>query len=377
MLCYNNITKQANFVNYKIICIIKFKVMKKRFYLIAGNIILLAAFLVYFTSCDKNGASSGATHLNADDARVEIRAASQEISTTLEELMSSQAATSLDYLFYLGDGDFTLKSNLMPALSEIGELKVRPYKELIISKYSIANEPDPKVGGVYQYNYDTGEFDLVNPNVSYLRFIYPADDMDYIAGGHNAELTVYDYDYFYDEYNDEIPTDFNIELIVYGDLAMSFLYQGIYDDDGIPTSISVDINMPPYTLTMNESVSGSNYVSSLYFKLNNEVLMSYDLAFTLTPDKEEVDRVSGHYQITPLKVDGYMNVANIDNCNDDINCMNSNMDLKLYLTTQNALIGSIEFRMIYDDYWDEDILELVVIYEDNSEELLSDIFDMR
>mgnify|MGYP001117749271 CR=1 FL=1 len=348
--------------------------MKKRYYVSLVYIIFLAACSFYFASCGKSG-SDALTQLSADEAKVEIRAGNQEIMQSMEELMSSPAFVTLDFLSMLMDGEFTLKSNLMPILREIEDRQLRAYKEMIIENYALYGEPDPKTGGIWEYNFNTNEFDLINPNVSYLRLIYPADEEDYNAGQRNAELTISDYEYIYDDYEEELPTNLNLELNLHNVLAMSLHYNAIYDAEGIPLSMAINMQMPPYSLSMSQSETASNLHSHMDFSKNNDILFSYNLQANMTPDNE-VETVSGHFQITPLKFEGYMNEADMYNCGEgDIDCMNENMDIKVILTTQNALIGHLEFRMF--TYEGESEPALVVVYEDDSWEWLDDIFDLE
>ncbi len=349
--------------------------MKKRLYIISGQIILLAVFIINFASCGKDD-SGEHTQLSADEAKVEIRAGNQEIMQAMEELMSSPAFITLNFLTMLMDEEFTLKSNLMPILREIEDRQLRAYKEMIIENYALYGEPDPKTGGIWEYNFNTNEFDLINPNVSYLRLIYPADEEDYNAGQRNAELTISDYEYIYDDYEEELPTNLNLELNLHNVLAMSLHYNAIYDAEGIPLSMAIDMEMPPYSLSMSQSETASNLQSHMDFRKNNDILFSYNLQANMTPDNE-VETVSGHFQITPLKFEGYMNEADMYNCGEgDIDCMNDNMDINVIHTTLNALIGHLEFRMFTDE-WDDTYPELVVVYEDGSWEWLDDIFDLE
>ena len=347
-------------------------VMKKRTYIIAFHFILLAACSFYFTSCGKDG-SDTLTQLSADEAKVEIRAGNQEIMQALEEIMNSEAFVALNFLSQLGNAEFTIKSDLMPALTEIEERKVRPYLRTIAEKYALAGEPDPGEGGEWHYNFDTQVFDLINPDLPYLKVLYPADEQDYNMGQRNAELIMKDYEFYVDDYGDEVPTNFYMELNLHGALAMSLNYTASFDADGMPLSMAIDMEMPPYAMSMSQSETATKSESHMDFRKNNEILFSYNIAADIGPNNE-ILTVSGHLQVTPLKFDGYMHEANMYECGEDIDCMNENMDVKVILTTQNALIGHLEFRMF--TYNGESGPALVVVYEDDSWEWLDDIFDM-
>lgn len=346
--------------------------MKKSTYIIIFHFILFAACSFYFTSCGKGG-SSALTQLSADEAKVEIRAGNQEIMQAMEEIMNSEAFIALNFLSQLGNAEFTIKSDLMPALTEIEERKVRPYLRKIAETYALAGEPDPSEGGEWHYNFNTQVFDLINPNLPYLKVLYPADEHDYNMGQRNAELIMKDYEFYVDDYGDEVPTNFYMELNLHGALAMSLNYTASFDADGMPQSMAIDMEMPPYAMSMSQTETTTNSVTHMDFRKNNEILFSYNIAADIGPNNEIIT-VSGHLQITPLKFDGYMHEANMYECGEDIDCMNENMDVKVILTTQNALIGHLEFRMF--TYDGESEPALVVVYEDDSWEWLDDIFDM-
>ncbi|MFW5793208.1 MAG: hypothetical protein ACOCWC_02910, partial [Bacteroidota bacterium] len=176
---------------------------------------------------------------------------------------------------------------------------------------------------------------------------------------------------------EDIPTYFELDLVAYSNMVFNMEYEASYDDDGIPTSMAVAINMPPYSLTMSQSISGSSYNTSLSFKYNEEVIISYNLTYIISSDNEEVVSVSGHYQITPLRLDGSINVQAMDLCGEnDIDCINSNMSLTLIHTELNSVIGNIEVRLYNDVEYNETYPAPVIVYADETWEWLDDIFEV-
>jgi hypothetical protein len=350
--------------------------MKKSIYLFFTLFVFASAF--YITSCKKDPINNPPSTMPAEDAMVEIRSASQEITGNMDEFMSSQAFTTIDvFMGLISYEEEDWKTSVKPSLRAIEKIKISKFKNLIKEKFYVKSisEPDPKVGGVYKYNYSTKDFDLINSGVSYLQFLFPADDADYNAQGWNATMTISNYQYVTIEYDEEIPTKFDVELIAYSNSIMELNFLATYDVDGVPTSMSVTINMPPYYISMTQSVSGSNYNSTFTFKENNYVIMSYNITTTLTPDKEDIVKISGHYQVSPLRIDGYVNVLDMDNCaENDVDCMNGKMSLTMLHTGLNQIIGKIEARLYYDSYYDEYYPDAVIVYADDTWEWLADIF---
>ncbi len=351
--------------------------MKKTIY--AFLLLFVTASLLYISGCKKDPVNNPLTNMPAETAKVEIRSASQEITGKMDEVMASQAATTLDFFANISNvGEEDWKTNLKPSLRGMEKLKPSNVKNIIKSQFSLknTNEPDPKVGGVYKYNYTTEDFDLINAGVSYLQFIFPADDEDFYSGGWNATMTITNYQYTLIE-EEELPTMFEIELIAYSVECFAMTYSATFDADGAPTSMSVTINMPPYTITMSESVSGANYNSTFSFKENNTVIMSYNISVQLTTDKENIVKISGHYQVSPIRLEGFVNVMDTDLCTEnDIACMNNNISVAMIHTAYNQIIGRVEYRLFYDDIWDEYYPDLVIVYADDTWEWLADIFDV-
>ena len=350
--------------------------MKKRLFIFAS--FLMATTTLYFTSCDSGSGDSGLTQLDPEDAKVEVRAASQDITNSLNTLMEHEGAAATTMFMDLSaiDAD-DWKTTVAQSLKGINPYKVEPYKTIISENFSLKNatsDPDPNVGGIYEYDFYYDDFVHVG-NASYLQFLYPADWDAYSLEDLNAVLTISDYESVMIEY-EETPTKFKVELEVDNDFVMSFNYQGSYDSDGMPTSMSMTLNMPPYTLSMSQSYTANSHTSTFSFKEGNQTLIGYNITATLDAN-DEVTTISGHYQVTPLKAVGNANVLAIEECYSDITCMNSNINITLEHTELNAIIGKLEFREVFDPYWEEYYPELVIVYSDDTYDVFAEIFDIE
>ncbi len=360
--------------------------MKK--YLIFASL-LLGMFVFLFVACsdDDDGPSD---MLPAGEAKAEINAANQEIMTRMGTMMNTQAATSLSFLmemmdFYDYDDDW--KTHLKSGLADFHKKTPAAIKRDFFKSFSSQKSmqgPNPEDKGVYQYNYVSGQFDLVNSGVNYLQIIFPADEEDYYNEGLNATLTVSQYEYitiivddYWDEYEDILPTRIKMNLVAYGVTAMDIDFTASYDSAGVPTNVSANMQMPPYALVMSLTGSGRNIVSSMSFKENTETMFAYDAKITLSADKEDLDFVEGFFQVTPLKVQGEIDGKAMNTCADNnVECMNKSLDLKLIHVEKNVILGNIEFRLYDDPYWDESYPMFAVVYADGSYDFLQDIFEM-
>jgi hypothetical protein len=346
--------------------------MKKKI----GILTVLAIFLsLTFITCKKDK-----EEFSAEDAKVELRSANQEVQSNMGEIMVHPSAESMTFLMGLMDmDDDEWKSSLKSTAIDEGRIKLMAVNKFIRESIELKlDEIDPEEGGEYTFNFNTDEFDLTDPDVDYLQLIYPANDLAYQNQQLNAELTLSDIEFVEIEYTDEWGTYYEDVLTsaivthkIDNQVVMTCDYQSTINDEGMPLSVSFNMDMSPYTFSLTQTGSGLNYTSTMMFKENNNELMSYDLDIKYTANQEDVDEISGNYQVTPIRFEGDINAAAMDNCQDtDIDCLNNNMDVEVIQTDENKIIGHLEFRMYYDADWDEEYPEMVIVYADGSWEYL-------
>jgi hypothetical protein len=146
---------------------------------------------------------------------------------------------------------------------------------------------------------------------------------------------------------------------------MTCSYRATLNNDGLPVSTTFNMTMAPYQMTLTQTGSGVNYTSTASLKMGNDVLMSYNMNVKYTAQQDDVDNVSGNFQITPVRFEGNIKAAAMGNCSENnINCMNSNLDVEVIQTEKNKIIGHIEFK-IFEDY-----PEPVIVYSDGTWEWL-------
>lgn len=333
------------------------------------------SFLVIFVSCSKDDKKE----FSADDAKVELQAASQEIMIKMAEMMTTPAVQSLDFFMMLSGFDDDWKSDMKTAISELQKPNAMTLRKIMKQNTPLKSQKiDPMDTGEYTFNFNTYDFDLTNPNVDYLKFYFPTNDMAMANGQLNGELTIANLDFIEIEYTDDwgtytemIPVSAQVTLVEDGTTLMTLNYSGSYNDEGMPLSISFDLNMAPYSMNMSFSGSGLNYSTSMTMRENNSTMMRYNLNVTYTPNQDDVASVSGYLEMAPLRFEGDMQPAAIDNCpEDNIACINNLIDVQLIHTGQNKIIGDIEFRLYTDPYWGDEYAEPVLVYSDGSWEYL-------
>jgi len=360
---------------------------------------LLVATMIFSPGCDKDK-DDKPKEITATEAKTELRNASQSISTDMTEMMNTPAMVSLDFLATLMDeGDW--KSNLKNLAFNSGKLHLSKVKSAFRKNANERGVNEVGDYGVYRFNFVIDDFELVQSSTTKLEILFPASEAAYYSQQNNAELLIDNLSYktivytdtYWDdwsqtwvteEYEEVIPLSANVRLKIDGSSLLTMTYAATYDNSGVPTSTTASMTMAPYEFTASFSGSGTNFNTILSFKMSGNVLMAYDVAVVYTSDMEGVEKFSGSYTVSPLKVQGWINVAAIEDHMEtvennqgsyDLNYLNGQLDMELVHVGLNAKIGDIEFRMFTDTEWDETYPVLAVIYSDGTYEWLDTIVD--
>ena len=338
------------------------------------------------TSCDLITSSIIVKDLSADDAKVEIRAANQEIISQKEAMLESRGMSSLSFLMKLLTGS-ELKSAFYSApiyARKMSYTKALNYfrKNQLLKSANEDDDPDMNYG-IFEYNFESGELDLVEESDDVFQITYPADDVALANKDNNAVLTisnlVFDEIKSIDEYNYEtvesIPVNADVKLTIDGKKALTADYNAKYSADGLPTSMSAKMDSDDgYSFSMSFSGSGTTYSSKLEYKLGKEDIMGCDLDIEYATNMEDVETIEGYYMIAPLKFKGKINQGAINRYEgSDLVYMNSLIDMQVIQSEQNAKIGDVEYQMYYDADWDESYPVLAVVYADGTSEWLMDV----
>jgi hypothetical protein len=360
---------------------------------------LLVATMIFNPGCDKDK-DDKPKEITATEAKTELRNASQSINTDMTEMMNTPAMVSMDFLATLMDnGDW--KSNVKNLAFNSGKLHLSKVKSAF--RKSAVERGENEVGdyGVYRFNFVIDDFELVQNSTTKLEIMFPADEDAYYSQQNNAELLIDNLTYktitytetYWDEweqtwitetYEEVIPLSASVSLKIDGSILMTMTYAATYDNNGFPTSMTAGMTMAPYEFTMSFSGSGTNFTTTLSFKESGNVVMAYDVALVYTSDMEGVEKLSGSYTVSPLKAQGWINAAAIEDHMEtvgdvggsyDLNYLNSQLDMELVHVGLNAKIGDIEFRMFTDPEYNETYPVLAVIYSDGSYEWMDTIVD--
>ncbi len=111
-------------------------------------------------------------------------------------------------------------------------------------------------------------------------------------------------------------------------------------------------------------------------------MMGYSIDVTYSADLIDVEKLSGYYNVSPLKVQGSMNVANIETRTEligyeataaDIDYLNTQHTLELYHSGLDAKLGDIKFMLYVEEEYNEAYAELAVVYSDGSFDWLYEV----
>jgi len=342
-------------------------------------VILVAA--VFSMTCSRKDKGD---FLAPDEAKIEIRTASREITAKLDELMETPAMQVLDYLRGLLSGGPKGSSVIKP-LSRHDVIDTRSLAKLLQHAKAVSNQKggNGKYQGLYRYNFNSSSFDLIYDSVTYLEYLFPADEHARESHMINAALTITNLNFNTFTFNnngDSLPEDFftmaDITLVLNSQAVLSCKYRAAFNEHAMPSSIELTIENNPYQLRMSLSGSGQNYSSTMLLKNDNTHLMNYNFSIRYNNDKDKLSRLTGTLQITPVRLEGNMNLANMEPCDDsDIACLNESMDITVVHSGRKKKIGRLEYRAHPEPAHNENPREIHIIYEDGSSEPLADIFN--
>jgi hypothetical protein len=353
-------------------------------------------FVVALNSCEDD--KDDVKEMKPETARVEFRNATQEINVDLDKMMNTVSMQSMSYLSDLLDADWEKK--LKVSLFQSGKVHLAKVRDNFRPDTS-GNRDEIEMGdyGVYTFNFVYNEFQLTETSTTLLKIIYPASEQAHALKQNNAEFLLNNLEYteisytetwwdYWDEkwvtetYEELVATNADISLSVDGNIELSGNYHSVITENGNPTSMNASLTSNPYQFNAAFGGSGTNYTATQSLKEDNKELMGYSLNVTYSADMIDVIKLSGYYSVSPLKVQGSMNYAAIeerttmmidDATTADINYLNTQLDMDLYHSVLNTKLGDVEFRLFVDTEYDETYPELAVVYSDGTYEWLFEV----
>lgn len=348
--------------------------MKKLLNITALSLVFTFSGIV-LTGCEDEGGT-----FTADEARAELIQAGEEIMYNMGMAMQMPAMESMTFFVGLSGIEVEFKTAPIALFPQRGKPYIPGYGLMgeFIEAVAVSSHAKQMEGGVFQYNFDTGQFDLINSNVNYLEFVYPANYDALVNRQLNASVRIENLEMIgieVDGYMEILPVSAEVILRIDGQQVMHMSMQMQYNQNALPTEASLVVDMPPYLMNVEYSGSGRNYTANASFKEGTKVLLQVqNMSLVYTHSEDELERANGSIQITPLLFNGSVEVLAMENCNDNIDCMNDNLDVEVRHSVKNMKIGMLEYRM-YNDPGFGSYPDLVVVYADGTYDFLSELFD--
>ncbi|HPR59556.1 MAG TPA: hypothetical protein PLF35_01340 [Prolixibacteraceae bacterium] len=364
--------------------------------------IVLASITVSCNLFQNNGTPNKT--MDAEDAKVEIRAANQEITAKFDQMVATPAMGSLQHLANMSGAELKSAKTSKKVLSIFDFTYsnalnyFRGEKSVLKSGLFDDDDDENTMYGYFEYNFYTQDFDFIKESNSVFQLKYPADETAEYNQINNAVLTITNLEFttiksYEEEYNwftetyetveteEQIPTSANVEITIDGKKELEASYKATYNSEGLPLSVDASKEADGYKLTYSFSGSGTKYRSKVMYKYNSEELMSHDLDITYTSDMEYIEKLEGDYTVAPVKLDGWINIEAIENYNEeneenaDLTYLNSQLDVVAIHTAEKAVMGHVEFKMYNDYEWGDSYPELAIVYADGTYEWLSDVVE--
>jgi hypothetical protein len=342
--------------------------------------------------------------LTAEEAKVEIRSANQDLTVSRENMLQTKGFSSLMYFSELMESEdaYAMKS---------AEFKVTWFKQGLsysnVFNYFRGNNSlksakvveEEGMYGYFVYNFSTGTFDLASESNNTLEFIYPADDAAKYSQQNNAQMTitnlqfeeiisyedVYDYNsgtYVQEETTEQVPINADVVLKIDNSIELTADYKASYSNEGMPLTMDCDLESDGYKMKVEHREKALAYTAKVSVVMDSETLIDANMDVTYNADKSAVKTYKGYSIMNPLKFEGTVNAEAIENYTDeyedagtepDLNFMNSQIDVEVFLYEDNAKIGYLAYYMYYDAEYGESVPALAIVYDDGTYEWLDEV----
>ncbi|MBN2806676.1 MAG: hypothetical protein JXR22_08455 [Prolixibacteraceae bacterium] len=342
--------------------------------------------------------------LTAEEAKVEIRSANQDLTVRRENMLQTKGFSSLMYFSELMESEdaYAMKSADFRATWYQKSLSYSNVFNYFRGKNSLKSAKVVEEEGMYGYfvyNFSTGTFDMVSESNNTLEFIYPADDAAKYSQQNNAQMTitdlefvevisyedVYDYNtgtYVQEETTEQMPVNADVVLKIDNALELTANYQASYSNEGMPLSMDCSMESSGNKMKVEQREKALAYTAKISMVQDGETLIDANLDVTYNADKSAVKTYKGYSIMTPLKFEGTVNAEAIEKYTDeyeeagtepDLDYLNSQIDVEVFQYEDKAKIGHLAYYMYYDPEYDESVPALAIVYEDGTYEWLEEV----
>lgn len=347
--------------------------------------------------------------MSAEEAKIELKSVNQDLTSKFDQMLATPAMGSLNYLASMAMSDDDMKS--AKTARRVHDFATFSYSKALnyfrgersVLKSGLFDDDNDGMYGYLEYNFNTGEFEMVKESNSVLQLKYPANETAEYNQTNNAVLTISNlkfttinsteeyYDYYtesmaVEETTEQIPVSASVEITIDNKKELVATYAATFNSQGLPLSVNATKEAGGYKLVYSFLGNGTKYNSKLSYKLGSDELMGHDLNIVYAANMEDILKVEGDYTAIPIKLSGYLNVDAINSYmeeidendgNPDITFLNSQLDVVVTHISKKATIGNVEFRMSPIDEWGDINPELAIIYNDGTYEWLFDVMGIE
>jgi|GEM_PF-3330381 len=348
--------------------------------------LLMSLFFLFLVSCEDDNDIDET--LPTEEAKDELRDADQNLSNEMSNMMASDAFTSMEFLMGLTESD----PYNMEALKDL-TLQATPekfFKEpLFISSEPITTKVDEKQidptedTGIYYFSFVEYTFILEDGEVDYLELNFPANETAFENEENNAALRIDDLEVDVFD-NEEVLTFIVLSLSIDNETVLTLNYDVQFtqiNDEPMPTSGTIDLDLPPYNFLMTFTASETDASISMSWTTEDKTLTSADLHLEGNLYEDETpEKVEGNIIPNPIKYEGDAyplaieeHLESVDAGEEelDIDYLNDRLNIDVIHTERNKKLGHLEFYAAYDNAEPE--LYVIIVFEDEEWNYLEDI----
>ncbi len=328
------------------------------------------ALFVFACESEKNETDP----LSSTDAKASMAEMADDLNVDLVEMTNSEGADALVSLVdIMSEDDYYYEGNVNASIASpsLAKIKIKKLENAFIPAVARVKTDGDEIyddgisWGIYTYNFDTDELELVSSDVDYLEINFPIEGST--TNNSSLRIDTYEEEKFEDEEWGDVyysPTAIVGNLKVDGEKIVALDLSASYTEDGnlIQTAISLTVDVFQYDLKLSDKESKASSGSVTVSKGDESIVgASVNLVFE-DSDKEELLSGSGQvsYRTTVLKGD----IVDFD---DEMSETDINDYFNLTLYQGESKIGDIVW------VGSEDEGDFYIVYADDSKELLEDL----
>ena len=254
--------------------------------------IFLTILVIGISSCKKEDAKLPFNQLSEEDNKQLVEDSAIKAAKAFDQMKDEPAVEGSVSMIYHMDMASPMDKKSVEIDKAISTLKavaamngddgdindllsaIRDPKELSDDPESIQEAWDMLVG-TYTWNSSMDDWDYTeNPNE--IVFIFPSTEN---GTSNNATFTVSNYtgvmisNPLEDDYSGDLPASLNMELVIDGETAMTYVFAAEYNSDGIPTSLASDLTMGTFVLSADMTNNDTEVSANYKFTNDGETVM--------------------------------------------------------------------------------------------------------